>query len=151
MFPPETTAHVFFPLQSTFPASIAAKGVAPAPSATTLLFSIRNSIAVAISSSVTVTTSSTYCFTSSRVLHPTFFTAIPSAIVGVAHTSQHSPFANASVIDAAFADSTPIILTEGFIDFIAVAIPASIPPPPIGTNTVSISIASSNISSPIVP
>ena len=151
IFPPETTAHVFLPLQSTFPDKIAATGVAPAPSATTLLLSIKNKIASAISASETVTTSSTYFFTNSKVLHPTFLTAIPSAIVGVAQTSQHSPFAKAAVIEAAFSASTPITFTFGFIPFIAVAIPARIPPPPIGTNTVSISAISSNISIPIVP
>ena len=46
---------------------------------------------------------------------------------------------------------TPITVTPGFFALTAIAIPASTPPPPHGTTTVSTSGACSTISSPTVP
>ena len=63
MLPPEIRQTVFLPASGSLPNSAAATGVAPAPSATSFWFSISARMAAAISSSLTVTTSSTYWLT----------------------------------------------------------------------------------------
>ena len=79
-------ATIFLPLTLFRQLSIAAIGTAPAPSEMTLARSSRRSIALALSSSPTVTMSSTYFFIISNVSSPGVFTAIPSAIVGMPAT-----------------------------------------------------------------
>ena len=60
MLPPETRQTTFLPSMGSLWKSAAATGTAPAPSATSFWFSIRERMAAAVSSSVTVTMSSTY-------------------------------------------------------------------------------------------
>ena len=69
------------PLPAAIILGAVATATAPAPSVTSLCFSIRARIAADISSSVTVTISSTYLLQSSYVRVPGFLTATPSAIV----------------------------------------------------------------------
>jgi hypothetical protein len=82
---------------------------------------------------------------------PGDFTDIPSAMVYPAFIFCKEPLASDSFIAGKALDSTPIILTLGFLDFMAIAIPAASPPPPIGKYTWSSSGKSSNSSRPIVP
>ena len=81
IFPPEIKHITFFPLMGTLLNMAAATATAPAPSAINLCCSINARIAVEISSSVTDTISSTYCWQRSKVCIPGSFTAIPSAMV----------------------------------------------------------------------
>ena len=81
ILPPDTRHIVFLPSMGNFPNMAAATDTAPAPSATSFCCSMSDSIAVDISSSVTVTTSSTYLLQISNVCVPGSFTAMPSAIV----------------------------------------------------------------------
>ena len=84
MLPPEIRQTVFLPATGSLPNSAAATGVAPAPSATSFWFSISARMAAAISSSLTVTISSTYCLMISNVSSPGVLTAMPSAKVSTA-------------------------------------------------------------------
>ena len=65
MLPPDSTHTAFLPWMGSLSKRAAATGTAPAPSATSFWFSIRDRMAAAISSSLTVTTSSTYFLHSS--------------------------------------------------------------------------------------
>ena len=87
----------------------------------------------------------------SKVREPGVFTAIPSAIVDTDGNDTISLAFLDATIEAAPAALTPMTLILGFISFIAMAIPATRPPPPIGTMTASTSDCCSNISKPIVP
>ena len=89
--PPETRQTVFRPSVFTLPNMQAATGVAPAPSATVFCSSISARMAEAISSSVTVTTSSTYSLQRAKVRSPGRFTAMPSAMVATPESSVGSP------------------------------------------------------------
>ena len=85
-------------------------------------------------------------------MFPGVFTAIPSAIVAPLNAVVTFPFSFDTFIDGIFEVWTPIIFTFGFNPFAATAIPAIIPPPPIGHNIVStFSFNCLNISRPIVP
>ena len=136
--PPDTTHTTFSPASGLyFPLNKAAVETAPAPSDTIFWLSIMNNIACAISSSSTTTTSSTNSFIISNVKSPGVLTAIPSAIVGALNADVTSPFWNDSFIEGILAVWTPITLQLGFNAFATTATPATIPPPPIGHNTVS--------------
>jgi len=67
MLPPDMRHTTFLPRSLTFPDRIAAVGTAPAPSAMVLWRSMRNTRALAISSSLTVTTLSTIFPASSKL------------------------------------------------------------------------------------
>ena len=107
ILPPDTTHTTFLPSTGTLSASTAATDTAPAPSATNFCLSIRVSIAMAISSSDTVTTSSTYLLTNSNVLSPGCLTAIPSANVDTVSSVICFFCFILSNIDGAFAACTP--------------------------------------------
>ena len=139
MLPPLTTGTTFFPLRSTLLKSAAATEVTPAGSASNLPRWSRRYAACAISVSVTLTMSSTYFWMMSKVSVPGVFTAIPSAIVDTDGRETISLASLDATIEAAPAALTPMTLTLGFISFIAIAIPAMRPPPPIGTMTASTS------------
>ena len=81
MLPPEIRQTVFLPSMGSLPYRAAATETAPAPSATSFWFSMRERMAAAISSSLTVMTSSTYFSTISKVSSPGVLTAMPSAKV----------------------------------------------------------------------
>lgn len=149
--PPDIRQATFFPFIGTLSKSAAATETAPAPSATNFCFSIRASIAVEISSSVTVTISSTYFSHRLNVVCPGVFTAIPSAMVLTERRVQISCSALELIIDGAPAACTPYIFILGFKDLMAKETPLISPPPPMGIITASTSGSSSNISNPIVP
>ena len=148
--PPDTTHTVFFPV-STFPNMHAATGVAPAPSATVFWFSMRESMAAHISSSLTVTISSTYCWHSSKVSLPGVRTRMPSAMVSRSGTVMIFPMRTDSYMEPTAAACTPTTWQEGFRLFTAKAMPEMSPPPPIGQTICSTSCSCSNISRPMVP
>ena len=103
------------------------------------------------SSSSTRRTSSTFSLTKGRILSPTAFTAVPSAIVLALSSCTTSPAASAAFILAASAGSTPITFIFGFNILASVATPETSPPPPIGTKIYSTSGSSLKISIAIVP
>ena len=151
IFPPERTQQTFFPLKLNFLYISAATVEAAAPSVIILFFSRRVRIAEEISPSVTRTMSSTYSFTSSYVILPGVFTAIPSAIVDPPFTVKIFPSLTDSYMLGDIFVWTPIIFIFGFIFLAANAIPDISPPPPMGTTIMSRSGIFSSISSPIVP
>jgi len=131
---------------------MAAVVTAPEPSATTFWFSIKNNTASAISSSCTKTTSSIKSLAMLKVNSPTVLTDIPSAIEVDLKAVVTFPDFIDSYMEGILAVWTPTIFTFGFNAFAAVAIPAIIPPPPIGQRIVStLLFICSKISSPIVP
>ena len=111
------------------PASRAARPAAPEGSTTCLLRSRRRSTARLISSSVTVTTSSTSAWTTSRVSGQGDLRAMPSAIVSTLGSRTHVPASSDARIDAAPAASTPMTVMPGRRAFRATAMPATRPPP----------------------
>ena len=149
--PPEITHTAFLPLMSTLLYIAAATETAPAPSATILCFSISFRIAEAISSSVTVTTPSTYFWHIANVRSPGCLTAIPSAIVLTEARASVLPTFRAFCMEGAPAACTPYTLQLGLICFTAKATPPIRPPPPMGTRTTSASFTCSIISRPTVP
>ena len=152
MFPPHNTPATASPsLTGIFPAMRAARGTAPAPSTTVFSRSRRRRIALAISSSSTVTMSSTSSWMMGKVRSPMRFTAMPSASVSALSRATIFPASREARAEAAAAASTPTTLTEGFRAFTATAMPEMIPPPPMGTTTVSRSGTCSRSSSPMVP
>ena len=76
---------------------------------------------------------------------------MPSAMVVIDRSATGWPARSDSGYAAAPSAWTPITVTPGFFALTAIAIPASTPPPPHGTTTVSTSGACSTISSPTVP
>ena len=149
--PPDTRHTVFFSDVSTLPNITAATGTAPAPSATVFWPSISARMAEAISSSLTVTISSTYCWHRAKVRSPGFFTAMPSAMVATLRSSVGPPAWRDRYMDAAPAAWTPTIRHSGFSCFTAKATPPMRPPPPMGTTICSTSGNCSRISRPMVP
>ena len=107
ILPPETRQTTFLPFTSTLLNIAAATETAPAPSATSFCCSISARIAVATSSSETVTISSTYCWHNSYVCSPGVLTAIPSAIVFTAGRFSISPSLIEFTIDGAPSAWTP--------------------------------------------
>ena len=97
--------------------------IAPAPSTTSFFLSIRRSMAAAIPSSDTLTTSSTYLFISGNVSSPIFFTAMPSAIVGRAAASSGLPALIASTHEGEASACTPITFIPGLLSLMAQAMP----------------------------
>ncbi len=154
MFPPESTTTVL-PVAETAPWMIAATPAAPAGSTTSFARSRRMTSARAISSSLTVTTSSTNSATSGNVMSPGRATAMPSAIVGWSWIVVGSPAASEGGNAAAFAACTPITRivrpSSAALSLSAVATPEASPPPPIASTTVSTSGTWSRISRPSVP
>ena len=104
-----------------------------------------------IDSSETVRMSSTWSRTAANVTSPGRPTAMPSAMVFIESSFTGAPFASEPGYAAAPSACTPTIRTSGRIALTAIAIPASNPPPPVGTTTVFTSGACSMISSPAVP
>ena len=114
-------------------------------------FACAGVLAAAISSSLTVTTSSTYCWHRAKVRSPGFFTAMPSAMVDTLRSSVGPPAWRDRYMDAAPAAWTPTIRQSGFSCFTAKAMPPMRPPPPMGTTICSTSGSCSRISRPMVP
>ena len=109
-----------------------ARLAAPAGSITNLALSINKNIVLTIVESSTKTISSINSLIISKVILPGDFIEIPSAIVYPAFTACKEPISTDRFIAGYASDSTPIIFTLGFLDFIAIAMPAANPPPPIG-------------------
>src|SRR3954469_25918571 len=108
--PPDSTAMAG-PVPGILPARRAASVTAPAGSTTALARSSSNSSARLISSSVTVTTSSTYACTWASVSGDGHLTAMPSAIVCISSSRSARPAASDAFIDAAPSASTPTTRT----------------------------------------
>ena len=154
MFPPDNKTTVL-PTASIFSARIAATPTAPAGSTTSFARSSNITNARAMSSSLTVTTSSTVSLMMSKLSFPGRATAMPSAMVGFISIDVGSPAASDGGYAAALADCTPMTRivrpSTRACCFIALATPEISPPPPIGTMTVSTSGTCSSISRPTVP
>src|SRR4051812_30867650 len=150
--PPLSTTHVV-PRGAAFvwPPSSAATPTAPAPSTTSLAFSMHSTMASATSSSGTTTTSSSQRRTSGSVRSPGRLTAMPSAIVNAEETPTGSPRRSDSANAATVSTCTPTTSTSGRCALIAMATPLDSPPPPTGTTTFARSGTSSSNSSPSVP
>ena len=136
MLPPESTATAGVSNAVGLSRS-AATAAAPAGSTTILARSISASSARDSDSSETVTISSTWSRTAAKVMSPGRPTAMPSAIVR--HRLQRPPGrrrASEPGYAAAPAACTPTTRTSGRSALTAIAIPASSPPPPVGTSTV---------------
>ena len=86
-----------------------------------------------MSLSSTVTILSIFSLTMSKVNFPGVFTEIPSAIVVFPLTVSSELLSSDFFIAGYALDSTPIIFTSGCFSLTAVIIPATKPPPPIGT------------------
>ena len=151
MLPPLTMQHTFLPAMSTLLNMAAATLTAPAPSAISLCCSIRANMAAHISSSVTLTMSSTYCCTISKVLTPGSFTAMPSAMVSTLVSVSIWLWSTLFSMLGAPCACTPTTRTEGLSALTAKATPLASPPPPMGTNMTSMSGFSFSISIPTVP
>ena len=137
MLPPVSTQQTDLPaMPETLPLRHAATAVAPEPSTTVFSDSSRTRMPSAISSSLTVTISSTYFCTIGKVCAPGRATAIPSAIV-VPLTVTILPASTLAFMLAMPSACTPTMCTLGLTAFSATAIPAMIPPPPIGTTNTS--------------
>ena len=76
---------------------------------------------------------------------------MPSAIVFISVSGTGQPCSSESGYAAAPFACTPTTRTSGRSAFTAIAMPASSPPPPVGTSTVCTSGACSMISRPTVP
>ena len=139
MLPPEIRQQTFLPAIGSLPNMAAATVTAPAPSATSFCFSISARIAAAISSSLTVTTSSTYLRTMSSVISPGCLTAMPSANVRTLSSVMASPASSERFMLGAFSACTPYTFTLGFSDLMAHATPEISPPPPMEQTTASTS------------
>ena len=83
-------------------------------------------------SSETVRMSSTWSRTAANVISPGSPTAMPSAIVFIDSSLTGAPCASEPGYAAAPSACTPTTRTSGRIALIAIAIPASSPPPPVG-------------------
>ena len=149
MLPPDMMGTTF--LLENGSLSRAASESTPAPSATSLCFSISERRALMISISETVMISSRYLLQKVYVRSPGVFTAQPSATVSTVWREDTCPFENDVFMQAAPAGSTPITLISGLTDFAANATPLANPPPPIGTRIASTSFSSLMISSAVVP
>src|ERR1700722_6402197 len=146
--PPETTAHT---LASAYrPDSAAATDTAPAPSATTWLYSTMILIAAATSVSDTVMTSSIMDLASGHISGKTVPNPTPLTKPGACGFSAGAPAANAAWSGCALASSQAMIFTSGLSARTAQAMPQASPPPPNGIRIASISGDCCNISSPIV-
>ena len=95
--------------------------------------------------------SSTYSCTASKVTWPGQPTAMPSAMVRMCSSGTGCPSASDFGYAAAPAAWTPTTRTSGLRALTAMAMPASSPPPPVGTTTVLTSGTCSMISRPQVP
>ena len=95
--------------------------------------------------------SSTQRWSASNGRSPGRATAMPSAMVDIRSSCTGAPVRSDSGYAAASAACTPTTRTSGRLALIASAIPASSPPPPVGTSTVRTSGACSSTSSPQVP
>ena len=133
----------------------AATPTAPAGSTTSLERSSKNTSARANASSDTVTTSSTSSRMISNGICPGRPTAMPSAMVRTFVNGTSASAASDGGYAAASSACTPITLisrpSSAARPLIAVATPASRPPPPTPMITVSTSGYCSRISRPIVP
>ena len=118
---------------AALPLSAAAVVAAPLGSATICALRKIHSTAAMISSSSTVTTRSTNCWTCAKVRSPGRTGIRPSAtVVGLRRASPDDPASTDAFIFAAPAGSTPITFTSGRDCLMAAATPAASPPPPIG-------------------
>src|SRR5699024_7934038 len=100
----------FMPSAFNFPVMMAATGAAPAGSTTIFDRSSKNTMAAAISSSDTVTTSSQYSWMMSKGTSPGRPTALPSAMVATLSSETGLPATNGGGYAAAFSACTPITL-----------------------------------------
>ena len=117
--PPDSRAQTFLPSMFTLWYMAAAMPTAPAPSATSFCFSSTVRMALAISPSVTVTTSSTYFRHISKVRSPGVLTLMPSATVSTLERVMISPFFRDSAMLGAPAACTPTTRQSGFRFFTA--------------------------------
>ena len=149
MLPPHSTRPTFLPWKRWRCASTAASPAAPAPSTT--VFSISSSSTMACSMSPSST--SRIALTSSRTIGsvslPGSFTAMPSAIV-VVPNSGTKPWI-AQYMEGKRVVSAPNTSIAGLTPLAATAIPAMMPPPPIGTTSTSRSGCAASISRAMVP
>mmetsp|Transcript_18219 Transcript_18219/g.45957 ORF Transcript_18219/g.45957 Transcript_18219/m.45957 type:complete len:280 (+) Transcript_18219:1106-1945(+) len=102
----------------------------------------------------TSTTPSTSCRHSRKVSMPTCLTATPSANASTRDSATRSPRCRLSAIALAPVGSTPMILMCGCSTLVYAAMPATRPPPPMGTKMASRRAGSPTwrrISSPMVP
>ena len=130
---------------------MAATAAAPAGSTTIFARSTRASRARDSDSSETVRISSQWSRTAAKVMSPGHPTAMPSAIVVIDVSGTGAPWRSDPGKAAAPSACTPITRTSGRAALMAMAMPASRPPPPVGTITVLTSGRCSRISSPAVP
>ena len=152
MLPPHSsTQTVSSGARVILPDSSAASPAAPAPSTTSLARWAQWTMALAISSSLTSTTSLTSALIIGSVSSPGRLTAMPSAIVCDAGAVTVTPASSEARTGAQPSACTPITRTSGFSACSAVAMPAISPPPPMGTITVVTAGNCSRISKPIVP
>ncbi len=108
-------------------------------------------MALAISSSETVMTSSTTWRARAKVRSPVRFTAMPSARLCAGSRSTGLPASSAACIEGKSSVCTPTTRIPARRAFTATPMPEMRPPPPTGTTTASRSATWSSSSSPMVP
>ena len=118
-FPPDSRAQTVLPSVFTLWYMAAAIPTAPAPSATSFCFSSTVRMALAISPSLTVTTSSTYSRHMSKVRSPGVLTLMPSATVSTLERVMIFPSFRDSAMLGAPAACTPTMRQSGFRFFTA--------------------------------